>query len=195
MVPSNSPAKPAQRRRRRGRSTDPFNVAGRELLAVGWLPGLPVGGSLGWAAWVGHIEPLRTSLGLLATAAIVVVVLGADAFRQGSERGFATAARRVFQGAAAWVMVVGLLGVVFAAAALPWLGQPDSLLGPRPLEAVLVGLVGFVLGVILGAPLVLAANDVRSRAREGPAPGRRVAHHAASNRDEGPRRRVRGRSG
>ena len=166
-APGGTPVKTARRRRRAGRSTDPFNVAGRELLAVGWLPGLPVGVSLAWATSVGHIEPVRASLGLLATAAIVVIVLGADAFRQGGERGSSTAARRVFQGAAVWVMVVGLLGVVFAAAALPWLGQPDSLLGRRPLDAVFVGLVGFVLGVILGAPLVLAASDVRSRAREG----------------------------
>ena len=84
--PVSAPAKTARRRRRRGRSRDPFNVAGRELLAVGWLPGLPVGGSLGWAALVGHIEPVRASLGLLATAAIVVIVLGADAFRQGGAR-------------------------------------------------------------------------------------------------------------
>ena len=166
MDSANAPAKAVRRRWRGSRSTDPFNVAGRELLAFGWLPGLPVGVSLAWATSVGHIEPVRASLGLLATAAIVVIVLGADAFRQGGERGSGTAARRVFQGAAVWVMVVGLLGVVFAAAALPWLGQPDSLLGRRPLDAVFVGLVGFVLGVILSAPLVLAASDVRSRARE-----------------------------
>ena len=164
--PASPPAKTARRRRRGGRSKDPFNVAGRELLVVGWMPGLLVGVSLGWAASKGYIGPLRTSLASLATAAIVVIVLGADAFRQGGERGSATTARRVFQGTAVWVMVAGLMGVVFAAAALPWLGQPESLFGPRPMEAAIVGCVGFVLGGILGAPLVLAVQDVRSRARE-----------------------------
>ena len=128
--------------------------------------GLLVGGSLGWAAWGGHIEPVRSSLALLATAAIVVVVLGADALRQGGERGFATVARRTFGGTAIWVTVFGSMAVVFTAAALPWLGPRGPWFGPRELEAVIVGIVGFMLGCILGAPLVLAVNDVLAQSRE-----------------------------
>ena len=83
--PVSAPAKTARRRRRRGRSTDPFNRAGWELLGMGSGWGLLVGGSLGWATWGGHIESVRSSLTLLATAAVVVVILGSDALRQGGE--------------------------------------------------------------------------------------------------------------
>ena len=145
---------------------DPFNVAGRELLAIGWLPGLLVGGSLGWASWDGQVGPLRSSLGLLATAATVVIVLGSDAFRQGSERGFGAPVQRVFGGTAVWVMVAGVIGVVLAAASLPWLGPPRPWFSSRPGEAVFVGVVGFVLGVVLGAPLALASSEAMSRRRE-----------------------------
>ena len=133
-------------------------------MGSGW--GLLVGGSLGWATWGGHIESVRSSRALLATAAVVVVVLGADALRQGGERGFATAARRTFGGTALWVTVFGTMAVVFAAAALPWLGPPGPWFGPSELEAVVVGVVGFILGCILGAPLVLAINGVLAQGRE-----------------------------
>ena len=133
-------------------------------MGSGW--GLLVGGSLGWATWGGHIESVRSSLTLLATAAVVVVILGSDALRQGGERGFATVARRTFGGTAVWVTVFGTVAVAFAAAALPWLGPPGPWFGPSELEAVIVGVVGFMLGCILGAPLVLAVNDVLARGRE-----------------------------
>ena len=133
---------------------------------MGSVWGLLVGGSLGWAAWVGYIEPVRSSLALLATAAVVVVVLGADALRQGGERGFATAARRTFGGTALWVTVFGTMAVAFAAASLPWLGPQGPWFGPSQLEAVIVGVVGFILGCILGAPLVLAVNGVLAQGRE-----------------------------
>ena len=160
------PATTWRRRRRGERSSEPFAVAGWELLGMGSVWGLLVGGSLGWAAWVGYIEPVRSSLALLATAAVVVVVLGADALRHGGERGFATAARRTFGGTALWVTVFGTMAVVFTAAALPWLGPPGPWFGPSELEAVVVGVVGFILGCILGAPLVLALNDVLAQGRE-----------------------------
>lgn len=166
-----------QRRRCRLRE-DPFYVGGGELLGVGWILGLPVGGSLGWAIWVGHVGPVRSSLAMLATAATVVIVLGFDAFRRGGGRGLEMRARRVFGGTAVWVMVLGVLGVVLAAAALPWLGPPGPLLGSRQGEAVFIGVAGFVLGVVLGAPLALASNRERPKRRAGestrgeaPAPG------------------------
>ena len=167
---ASAPANAKRRRRRGGRTRDPFNVGAWDLLTLGWVPGLLVGGSLGWAAWEGHIEPLRSSLALLATAATVVIVLGSDAFRQGGERGFSTRARRTFGGTAIWVMVVGMIGVVLAAAALPWLGAAGPWFGPPPVEAFFVGIVGFVLGAILGAPLALAINDLTSRSREDSRP-------------------------
>ena len=136
------------------------------MFTTGAGPGLLVGSSLGWAAWDGHIEQLRPSLGLLATAATVVIILGTDALRQAGERGFGTAARRTFGGAAVSVIVVGVMAVVVAAAALPWLGPHGPWFGPPPVEAVVVGTVGFVLGVILSAPLVLATRDVLSGGRE-----------------------------
>ena len=159
-------AKTSRRQQRGERDGDLFAAAGWDLLSMGSASGLLVGGSLGWAAWVGYIEPVRSSLALLATAAVVVVVLGADALRQGGERGFATAARRTFGGTALWVTVFGTMAVGFTAAALPWLGPQGPWFGPSELEAVVVGVVGFILGCILGAPLVLALNDVLAQGRE-----------------------------
>lgn len=154
------------RRQRRGRAEDPFDVAARALLAVGWFPGLLVGGSLGWAAWDGQVGPLRSSLALLATAATVVIVLGSDAFGRGGERGFGTPARRIFAGTALWVMALGVIGVVFAAAALPWLGPDRPWFMSGPVEAMSVGAVGFVFGVVLSAPLTLAVRGVLARSRQ-----------------------------
>ena len=166
MGPASASAKTSRRQQRGERDGDLFAAAGWELLGMGSVWGLLVGGSLGWATWVGYIESVRSSLALLATAAVVVVVLGADALRQGGERGFATAARRTFGGTALWVTVFGTMAVVFAAAALPWLGPPGPWFGPSELEAVVVGVVGFILGCILGAPLVLAVNGVLAQGRE-----------------------------
>ena len=166
MGPASASAKTSRRQQRGERDGDLFAAAGWELLGMGSVWGLLVGGSLGWAAWVGYIEPVRSSLALLATAAVVVVVLGADALRQGGERGFATAARRTFGGTALWVTVFGTMAVAFAAASLPWLGPQGPWFGPSQLEAVIVGVVGFILGCILGAPLVLALNDVLAQGRE-----------------------------
>ena len=166
MGPASASAKTSRRQQRGERDGDLFAAAGWELLGMGSVWGLLVGGSLGWATWVGYIESVRSSLALLATAAVVVVVLGADALRQGGERGFATAARRTFGDTALWVTVFGTMAVVFAAAALPWLGPPGPWFGPSELEAVVVGVVGFILGCILGAPLVLAVNGVLAQGRE-----------------------------
>ena len=154
------------------------------MLSLGWGFGALVGASLAWAAWEGHFEALRSSLALLATAAIVVIVLGSDALRQGAERGFATPARQAFGGTAVWMMVVGLLGVVLAAMVLPWLGPAGPLFGPRGMEAVYVGFVGFLLGVTLCAPLALALSDVTSRRREDESPPPEQIDESAPRRDD-----------
>ena len=159
---------------------DRIEAAGRELLSVGWYFGVPVGGSLALATWAGHFEPVRSSLALLATAAIVVMVLGSDAFRQGGERGFGTPDRVTFGGTAIWVMLCGGLGAMLTAMALPWLGPAHPWLTsahPRLTwltgKVVLVGfvaVVGFVLGIVLSSPLVLAFSALRARGREDESP-------------------------
>ena len=143
------------------------------MFSVGRYFGVPVGGSLAWATWAGHFEPVRSSLALLATAAIVVMVLGSDAFRQGGERGFGTPDRVTFGGTATWVMLCGGLGAMLAAVALPWLGPAHPWLTSHPGKVMLVGfvaVVGFVLGIVLSSPLVLAYSDVRARSREDESP-------------------------
>lgn len=153
-----------------GGKEDPIEAAGRELLSSGRITGLVVGASLGFAAWRGHVEPVRTSLVLLATAAIVIMVLGSDAFRQVSERGFKTLARKAVGGTAAWTMGLGVVGFMWAAALLPWLGTDDLLRITRPGMALLVGGVGGLFGLTLVAPMEVAASDGESQREDRDSP-------------------------
>ena len=149
---------------------DPIKAAGRELLSSGRITGLVVGASLGFAAWRGHVEPVRTSLVLLATAAVVIMVLGSDAFREVSKSGFKTPARKAVGGTAAWTMGLGVVGVMSAAALLPWLGTDDLLQITRPGMALLVGGVGGLLGLTLVAPMEVAASDGESQREDRDSP-------------------------
>ena len=132
-----------------------------------WPVGVVVGVALGAAQAVGRHVEVRASLGVLATATTVVLVLGADVFADSVRLGLAARQRLRLASLSMGVVLAGVLAVAGSAAILPWLASGGAW---RVVSAAVVGVLGYVSGSVLAAPLSIALRRGSPDNRPGSSP-------------------------
>ena len=140
----------------------------REWVEETWHVGVIVSVALGAAQAAGRHVEVRASLGVLATATTVVLVLGADVFTDSVRRGLADRQRLRLASLSMGVVLAGVLAVAGSAAILPWLSGGGAW---RVVSAAVVGLLGYLSGSVLAAPWSIALR----RGLPDTTPGRSTA--------------------